>query len=169
MKTIVAVILAVISLTAPSFAVTWRLVSVSIVVKQGNASGAVNTFVLSNRSYLNQVSAQFSTPKTDLFVGLREDTGEIAVVRKSDETMLYKIVSGIGTGGVASNNTTTVQFIAAPAVVSSLNVDFSGYIFDSVKRTNTGGVRACKRQLFGGFLNQTIKGTCVTTGRTINL
>lgn len=169
MKTLLGIALAGLSLASTSLAVTWDVVRVSIVVKQGSATGNITTLVLSSRAYLNFVSDDTSTPKSDLFIGFREDTGEIAVVRKSDETVLYRIVSGLGTGGLASNGTGTVQSISVPATISSLNTDFSGFVYDSVRRSGSGSIKSVTRQVMGGFQNQTIKGTCTSTGKKIEL
>jgi hypothetical protein len=169
MKTNIALILAVLALSCASYGVTWDVVNVSFIVRQGSAVGKITSVALSSRSYLKKVAADTSTPKSDLFVGFREDTGEVAVVRRSDEQVLYKIVSGLGAGGTASNSTGTSQSISVAAVVSSLNTGFDGYIYDTVSRTASGGIKSLTRTMVGGFENQTIIGTCRTTGKKIEL
>ena len=150
-------------------AVTWDVVSVSLVVKQGTSTGKLSITTLNSRKYLNFVSARFATPKSDLFVGFREDTGIIAVVRKSDETVLWNVVSGISTNGIASNGTSTTQSIASFAIISSLNTDFQGSAIDAVTRRASGTIKKLNRSVSGGFQNQTIKGSFVSTGKKINL
>ncbi|MEO8350613.1 MAG: hypothetical protein ABI680_02710 [Chthoniobacteraceae bacterium] len=168
MRTCITAIFAQLLLASASFAVTWDVVNLSVVVRQGSG-GNVETTVLSSRSYLNFVADSTSTPKSDLFVGFREDTGVIAVVKRSDETVLYNIVSGLGAGGTAANGTNTKGFISVAAVISSLNTDFSGFTYDSFKRTSDGSIKKLKRQFVGGTGNQTIIGTARTTGKKIEL
>ncbi len=169
MKIILAIVALSFSLMSAASAVTWNVVSVSLVLKQGNAAGNVVTTVLSTRKYLDFVAATTSTPKTDLFVGLREDTGEVAVVKRSTETVLYRIVSGLGSAGLAANSTGTLRISALPATVSSLNTDFSGFIYETQTRNSSGAVRGVNRLCIGGSGNQVIKGSVVTTGRKIVL
>jgi len=170
MKTLLRLLVLVL-LTQPAFAVTWKIVSVSVIVKQSSATGRVTTTLLSSRSYINFVSDRDSIPASDLFVGFRTDTGEIAVVSKSDKTVRQPIVRNLafGSGGQAENGTQTVQFIAVPASVSSLNTEFNGYIYDSATRASSGSVKSVTRTFVGGFQNQTIKGSCKTTGKQVIL
>ncbi len=168
MRTCIAAVIAQLLLTSASFAVTWNVVKLSVVVRQGSG-GDIATTVLSSRSYMNFVSDTTSTPESDLFVGFREDTGVIAVVRRSDETVLYNIVSGLGNGGTASNGSNTKGFISVGAVVSSLNTDFSGFIYDTFKRDSSGSLKKLSRRFIGGSGNQTIIGTARTTGKKIVL
>jgi hypothetical protein len=149
-------------------AVTWDIVTVSASVKQGG-TGNITTTILSARDYLNLVSTTTGTPKSDLFVGFREDNGQLAVVRISDETVLYNIVSGIATAGNASNGTNTKFSIGAQATVSSLNTDFQGFIYDGVTRFPNGSIKQVVRLFIGGAGNQTIKGLARTTGKKIEL
>jgi hypothetical protein len=107
--------------------------------------------------------------RSDLFVGFREDTGEVAVVRKSNETILRRIVSGLTVQGQASNATSTKQSISGFATVSSLNTDFNGFFLDSVTRSSNGGIKTLSRKILGGLSNQTITGTIKSTGKKITL
>jgi hypothetical protein len=88
------------------FAVTWDIVSLSVSVKQGG-TGEIVTSILGSRDYLDFVSSRDAIPRSNLFVGFREDTGEIAVVQISTETVRYNVVSGLGAGGTAANGTNT--------------------------------------------------------------
>jgi hypothetical protein len=170
MKTLLAATVAAILCASTSSAVTWDIVKLSVVVKTGNDTGKITTTVLTDRSYLNFVATDTTTAKNDLFVGFREDTGEVAVVKKSTETVLYNIISGLGAGGTASNGTGTQQSIAVSAVISSLNTDFTnGFVFDGVKRNDSGAVKSVTRLFLGGFQNQTIRGSMITTGKKVEL
>jgi hypothetical protein len=168
MKTLISLVSAVLVFVSTASAVTWDVVTVSVVVKQGNAGNIVTT-VLNGTKYLNFVSNANATPKSDLFIGLREDTGQISVVKRSTETVLYNIVSGVSVAGNASNGTGTVQSISGPATVSSLNTDFTGFFYEKQKRSASAAIKSVNRQVTGGNGTQTIIGTFVTTGKKIAL
>lgn len=169
MKTLLALASVLLAFTSAAPAVTWSLVTVSVVVKQSSTGGALLVTTLNNRKYLDKVAAQFSIPKDDLFIGFREDTGQISVVQRSTELVRYNIVSGLTAQGTASNGTSTKQSIAVSATVSSLNTDMNGFAVDSVERFPSGNIKSVKRTFVGGAGNQTLKGTATTTGRRIEL
>ncbi len=149
-------------------AVTWDIVSLSVSVKQGGGGNIVTTNLKSG-DYLKFVASRDGIPKNDLFVGFREDTGEIAVVQISTEMIRYNVVSGLVPGGTASNGTNRKFSISGPAVVSSLNTDFQGYIYDSAIRFQNGSVKSVTRLFLGGAGNQTIRGLARSTGKKIEL
>jgi len=169
MKKVLSSTFALLLLATAAPAVTWDLVSLSVVVRQGNPTGNTTATTLNSRKYLNYASARFGVPLADLFVGLREDTGQVSIVQRSTKTVLYNIVSGLATQGVASNATTTTQAIAASATVSSTGTDFTGFVYDSLRRNANGSIRSVSRLMIGGFATQTLRGSCVTTGRKIEL
>jgi hypothetical protein len=168
MTKLLAILSASFLLGSASLAVTWDVVNLTVSVKQGG-TGEITTTILTSRDYLNFVSSRDGVPRSDLFVGFREDTGVIAVVQISSETVRYNVVSGFGPAGIASNGTNTKFSVSGPAVVSSLNTDFQGYIYDSAKRFRDGSVKSVARLFFGGFENQTIRGIARSTGRKIEL
>jgi hypothetical protein len=150
------------------YAVTWDVVTVSAVVKAG--TGSLTTTKLTTRSYLDSVSVNANTPKSDLFVGFREDNGQVAVVRRSDETVLFTIVTAPGAGGVASNASGTKSFISGGAnIASPSNIIFAGAIYDQVTRSAGGAILNVSRGFSGGTGNQVIKGSIRTTGKKIEL
>lgn len=151
-----------------SFAVTWDIVSLSVSVKQGG-TGEIVTTILNSRDYLDFVSSRDAIPRSDLFVGFREDSGVIAVVQISTETVRYNIVSGLGTGGTAANGTNTKFTASAPAVVSSLNTDFQGFFYDTSKRFRDGSIKSVSRLFLGGAGNQTLRALARTTGKKMEL
>jgi hypothetical protein len=168
MKHLISILGAQLLLAIPSFAVTWDVVTISAVVKVGG--GALTTTNLTARSYLNSVAVNSGTAKSDLFVGFREDNGQVAVVRRSDETILFTIVGTPAGGGTASNGSATKAFISAGAnVASPSNVVFAGAIYDQVTRSEAGAILSVSRTFSGGNGNQVIKGTIRTTGKKIEL
>jgi hypothetical protein len=168
MKKLFSILGAQLLLAVSSYAVTWDVVTVSAVVKIG--AGSVTTTKLTARDYLETVSVNSGTPKEDLFVGFREDNGQVAVVRRSDETILFTIVGAPAGGGNASNSSGTRSFISAGAnIASPSNVVFAGSIYDQVKRSEGGAIISVNRGFSGGTGNQVIKGTIRTTGRKIVL
>jgi len=168
MKKLFSVLGAQLLLAVSSNAVTWDVVTLSAVVKIG--TGTIETTKLTARSYLESVAVNSGTPKEDLFVGFREDNGQVAVVRRSDETILFTIVGAPAGGGNASNSSGTKAFISAGAnIASPSNVVFAGSIYDQVKRSESGDIISVNRSFSGGNANQVIKGTIHTTGRKIVL
>ena len=154
-------------LSSGAQAVTWSVVSVSAVVNQGGPE--VSRTVLSSRTYLARAVTQTGAPLSDLFIGFREDTGQVAVVRISNESIAYNIISGLGAGGSAANALNSKGTTSLPATVSSLNTDFAGYVFDSFARKADGSIKSVNRLFIGGAGTQTIKGTVKTTGKKFNL
>jgi hypothetical protein len=154
-------------------AVTWRVVTISIKVNQGGPE--ITTTLLNAKKYLEKgisvSAAVLGTPDTDAthyFVGIRNDTGEVAVVHIPSGTKVYNIVSGITLRGVAFSNAGTKGTGAASATISSLNTDFSGFYFDKVTQKLVNGtlqVQSIGRQVMGGSGNQTISGTIRTTAK----
>lgn len=163
MKRLILLVLVQLMLVSASDAVTWSVVTVSNVVSQSGTQ--ITATVLSSRKYLDEAARRSGAPLKDLFIGFREDTGEVAVVRISTETIIYNIVSGLGTGGTAANTLGSKGITSLPATVSSLNTDFVGYIYDTFTRKSDGSLKSVSRLLIGGSGNQTIKGTIRSTGK----
>ncbi|MEA3187873.1 MAG: hypothetical protein QOD99_1703 [Chthoniobacter sp.] len=168
MKTLLNILSVYLVLAASSFAVEWDFATVSATVKQGG--GALATTVFNNRKYLDFVSQANSTQKSDLFIGFRVDNGQLAVVRISDKTVLFTIVTSPGNGGTAANSANTSVFTSGGATIASTSTNFSGAIYDHIKRAQGGSIQSISRVFSGGDGgSQVIKGTAVTTGRKINL
>ena len=168
MKTLLTIVSLQWLVSLSSFAVTWDVVTVSAVVKAG--TGSLATTKLTTRSYLDSVAVNSGTPKSDLFVGFREDNGQVAVVRRSDETVLFTIVTAPGAGGVASNASNTKSFISGGAnIASPSNIVFAGAIYEQVTRSAGGAILTISRSFSGGTGNQVIKGSVRTTGKKVEL
>ncbi len=168
MKRLLILAFVLLLFSSAAHAVTWRVVSISAVVSQGGPS--ITNTVLTSRSYMALGASRFGVAdKNDVFVGFREDTGQVALVQISTKTVLYSIISGFGTGGTAANALNTKGTVALPATVSSLNTDFSGYVFDSFTRKPTGALSTVTRLFIGGLQTQTFKGTIKITNKKFEL
>ena len=154
--------------------VTWHAVTISIKVSQGGPT--IATTILNTTKYLEKGISQSPVvlgaadlDKTHYFVGIRDDTGQVAVVHIPSQTTVYNIVSGITVRGIAFNGAGTSGSGAATATISSLHTDFAGGFLDKVVQKLTNGtlkVQSIARQVFGGSGNQTISGTIRTSAKT---
>lgn len=153
-----------------SQAITWITVSTSITVLQGGPT--VNKTVLTARKYITEGARRFGQDPNlkNYFIGLRTDTGVVAVVHIPSETVVFNVVSGLNQAGTASNGTNTTSNVAGNAVVSSLNVDFNnGYFLDKISRRTDGTVSSVSRTVLGGVGPFTISGSIRAAGKRYEL
>lgn len=168
MKLIATIVGAFLLLTSASHAVTWRVVSVSVIVNQGGAS--VTKTTLTAKKYIEEAARRFGdTNLKNYFIGFRVDSGVVAVVHIPTETLIYNVVSGLNGGGAAFNGTNTAGTVAQRATVSSLNTDFDGFLYDKFTRNADGSLKGVSRLVIGGTGIQTIIGTIRTTAKTFEL
>ncbi len=169
MKYLAALVAASLLFISTSHAVTWHVVTVSVVVNLGGSS--VTKTTLNAHAYLQATSTRFGVPMDDLFIGFRDDTGEIAVVQISTKTVKYFVVTNLNGGGTAKNGTSTSGTSSQNATVSSLNTDFAGYFYDKFTRNDDGSLKRVSRQFMGGdsATSQTIIGTAHTTAKKFEL
>lgn len=168
MRSFAALAVAIMMLASTSEAVTWRVVTASVVVNQGGA--AVTKTTLSSKKYIEEGARRFGDPNLkNYFIGFRTDTGVIAVVHIPSETVVYNVVSGLTTQGTAANAANTIGTVAGNATVSSLNTDFNGFFFDKFTRKTTGALNAVARVVHGGSGTQTLIGTFRLSAKTFEL
>lgn len=179
MKLLAALAAAFILLTSASQAVTWKVVTVAIKVYQGGPGTTIAATTLNAKKYLEKgisvsggVLGTADSDATHYFVGIRPDTGQVAVVHIPSKTIVYNIVSAVTVRGASFNGPGTKGMGAATATISSLNTDFTGGYFDKVAQKLVNGTlttQSIGRQVFGGFQNQTITGTIRSTAKTFEL
>lgn len=172
MKNLFAALSALVLLASAAFAggtVTYDLATVSIVIRQGSGTN-ITTTVLNNRKFLDFVATANNIPRSDLFIGISEATGELLVIQRSTETIRFGIVTNLnGPAGSAVNGQGSLRYLTFGCVISSLTTNFNGFFYETQKRNGNNVITSISRQFSGGNGTQVIKGSCKTTGRKITL
>lgn len=168
MKMIAALAAVYMLITSVSQAVTWRVVTVAIVVNQGGAS--VTKTTLNAKKYLEEGARRNGDPDLkNYFIGFRTDTGVVAVVHIPSETVVYNVVSNLTGGGTAANGINTLGTVAQNATISSLNTDMTGFFYDKFTRNTDGSLKTVSRLVMAGSGNQTITGSIRLTAKKFEL